>query len=173
MINSLKRLAVLPLLIAFVLNSLHAQSSSHKAIDTILTDYFGIYAALVETDLPATQRAAAKTSATLAELTSTNTSLFTAEDIQRIHAIAETDDIEAARALFLKFSEQLVTLLELRGVGAVAAYQMRSECAKDFYPKEGAVWLQPTPEVRNPYWGAQMLTCGNPEAEFLPQDASY
>jgi hypothetical protein len=34
--------------------------------------------------------------------------------------------------------------------------------------KKGAIWLSETKEIKNPYYGKKMLTCGNVKEEITP-----
>jgi Cu(I)/Ag(I) efflux system membrane fusion protein len=76
-------------------------------------------------------------------------------------------DLAGARKAFKPISHAVVTL----------ATQIRSSTAKQsfthFYcpmvPGGGGDWLQPGGELLNPYFGSQMLRCGEKVAEFPPR----
>ncbi len=67
-------------------------------------------------------------------------------------------DLDAARVAFLPFSTRLVDLVE-----RARAEQTEFRSLKVFYcsmaPKPG-LWFQAKGPLRNPYYGAEMLTCG-------------
>jgi Cu(I)/Ag(I) efflux system membrane fusion protein len=68
----------------------------------------------------------------------------------------DTEDIEAQRKAFSMLSDALITVIkqsQMEGVG----YQQH--CPMAF--GEGADWISQSEDVRNPYYGQQMLTCGS------------
>lgn len=83
-------------------------------------------------------------------------------------------DIKAAREAFKPVSDSVIALAtQLRGDGAEASFT-------HFYcpmvPGGGGDWLQPGVQLLNPYFGSQMLRCGEqvqvipPEGEPSSQD---
>lgn len=74
--------------------------------------------------------------------------------------IGSTDDIEAQRTAFSTLSDTLYKSIKAYGLGTATAFY-------DFCPmafnNQGAFWLSDTKEIRNPYFGDKMLTCGNVE----------
>ncbi|GGW56387.1 efflux RND transporter periplasmic adaptor subunit [Alishewanella tabrizica] len=74
-----------------------------------------------------------------------------AEDIQAVTELAE------ARALFYRHNLGLLRFAEL-GVLADGWYEAYCPMARD---GEGASWLQREAALRNPYFGAMMLRCGD------------
>lgn len=75
-----------------------------------------------------------------------------------IKAIEATDDIEAQRTSFAKFSQYMISHLEENPVKGVAIYS-------DFCPMarngKGAYWLSTDKEINNnPYMGDRMPHCG-------------
>ncbi|MGI8435890.1 MAG: hypothetical protein ACR2NX_03160 [Chthoniobacterales bacterium] len=64
-------------------------------------------------------------------------------------AIATAKDLETARAEFGKVSERAVTLAEGQGGYYVAKCPMVKKS-----------WVQTSTEIKNPYNGKEMLTCG-------------
>lgn len=69
------------------------------------------------------------------------------------------NDLDALRATFGELSMALASALERFGV-QVSTPVYRVHCPMAF-DGEGADWLQATEDVRNPYYGASMLTCGD------------
>ncbi|MBD1260692.1 DUF3347 domain-containing protein [Maribacter polysiphoniae] len=69
--------------------------------------------------------------------------------------IAATDDLERQRKAFSDLSNEMETLLK----GRVTS----GKIYKDFCPMAlngGAYWLSAIKDIRNPYYGAKMLSCG-------------
>jgi hypothetical protein len=69
-------------------------------------------------------------------------------------SLAEQKDIDSARREFGKLSENLVQYRKSYGKNQLEeAYVFVCDMAKQ-------VWLQDSEELRNPYYGSAMLTCG-------------
>lgn len=80
-----------------------------------------------------------------------------AKDIGKSAAsIALHKDIGQQRTFFAPLSEQVLQLLRLFGTDK-PVYETHCPMAFD---NKGANWLSDKPEVRNPYFGDQMLECG-------------
>lgn len=74
-------------------------------------------------------------------------------------AAAAAGDLAAIRAAFLQISNALIEASNRLGIaGGAPVYRIHCPMAFD---GEGGDWLQATDAVRNPYYGASMLTCGN------------
>ncbi len=80
--------------------------------------------------------------------------------------IAEAIGIKAARAEFQPLSDVLTRSVRQFGVSGVDALHI-AHCWMAFDYK-GASWLQTSPEIRNPYFGAEMLQCGSVEETLIP-----
>lgn len=70
------------------------------------------------------------------------------------------DNIKHQREHFLMMSENVYDLAKAFG-GGRALYH--DHCPMYNENKGGAMWLSETKEVKNPYFGAEMLTCGSVE----------
>lgn len=69
--------------------------------------------------------------------------------------IADTDNLERQRKAFSDLSNEMETLLR----GKITS----GKIYKDFCPMAmngGAYWLSAIKDIRNPYYGAKMLSCG-------------
>jgi Cu(I)/Ag(I) efflux system membrane fusion protein len=71
--------------------------------------------------------------------------------------IQGTDDIEAQRASFSTLSDNLYKSIKAYGLGGSIAYYDYCPMA---FNNQGAYWLSAQEEIRNPYFGDKMLTCG-------------
>ncbi len=94
--------------------------------------------------------------------------------------IATSDDVELQRDQFDFLSQALIKSVKTFGIGESTLYVQHCPMANG---DEGADWLSEEKEIRNPYFGEQMLTCGIvktvidetfknpilPEATKLPQ----
>lgn len=78
------------------------------------------------------------------------------ELVQSAEQLTNTKDIDAQRDHFMGLSQNMYLLMKASKVETPIYYQ--------FCPManggEGANWLSRNPEIRNPYYGAQMLSCG-------------
>jgi Cu(I)/Ag(I) efflux system membrane fusion protein len=80
--------------------------------------------------------------------------------------VARAGDIAAQRAAYERASNALIALVEAAGNPLPRiVYVARCPMAFD---NRGARWLQDSSAIRNPYFGASMLTCGSVEAQYAP-----
>jgi len=70
--------------------------------------------------------------------------------------LSETNDLKIQRAKFLKLSEMLIKSVKTFGVTGVVYQQF---CPMTNGGK-GGYWLSESEEIKNPYFGEQMLKCG-------------
>ncbi|WPP51874.1 efflux RND transporter periplasmic adaptor subunit [Catalinimonas niigatensis] len=69
----------------------------------------------------------------------------------------EAENLESQREHFAMLSESILEMTESFGLEKGKVY--RDFCPMAF-DNQGAFWLSETEEIRNPYFGEQMLTCG-------------
>lgn len=79
--------------------------------------------------------------------------------------IAQTSDVEEQRKHFETLSDNLIEAVEYFGVTEQTIY--RQYCPMAFRDK-GAYWLSGEKEIRNPYFGDMMLTCGEVKETYQP-----
>ena len=77
-------------------------------------------------------------------------------------AIAASSELAAQRAAFAELSEEIKPVLE-RGISQGTVYEQHCPMAFD---GQGANWFSDAAEIRNPYFGDKMLTCGRVVAEI-------
>jgi Protein of unknown function (DUF3347) len=77
--------------------------------------------------------------------------------------ITGSDDIEAQRTAFSALSENLYKSIKAYGLGTMTAYQ---EFCPMAFNDQGAYWISESKEIRNPYFGDKMLTCGRVTEEL-------
>jgi len=138
----------------------------HELSETLYTEYLAAQTALAGDDLPKAKAAAEKLLEGLNKMTPSLVQgaaspawiKFRAALQGGAQVIAEAKKIEAAREGFLPLSETLIEVTQAFGFNpgdnAVEAY-----CPMAF-GNQGASWLQIGQEIRNPYFGAEMLQCG-------------
>lgn len=72
-------------------------------------------------------------------------------------AISSSSAIEAQRSAFAGLSDQMYTAIKTFGLMEKTAYYQFCPMASG---NKGAYWLSEQQEIRNPYFGESMLTCG-------------
>ena len=82
---------------------------------------------------------------------------------QSATGIESKTDVEAQRKDFQTLSDHLIEAVELFGINRDKAY--RAYCPMAFGDK-GAYWLSEIEDIKNPYFGSAMLTCGENKAVY-------
>lgn len=72
-------------------------------------------------------------------------------------AIAKNDDLEIQRNHFVVLNEYLIPMIKSMDEIEQQLYIQTCPMAAN---NNGAFWLSSTKEIRNPYYGAKMRTCG-------------
>lgn len=132
--------------------------------------YIGIKNALVENN---TSDAASHASAMVKSLKGLDKSLFTSEQKkvydgvadelkENAEHISEKNDLKHERSHFVMMSEDMYNLVKAFGAG-MTLYHDHCPMARD---NMGAMWLSEFKEIRNPYFGEKMMTCGSVESMF-------
>ena len=141
-----------------------------KSLEGLYAAYFDVQKALASDKKPPADSAQALHKAALELSSDTALPAASAKLAQAIAAKSEHlhhMDLTGARKDFKAISHAIVTL----------ASQVRSEGARNsfthFYcpmvKDGGGDWLQPGGELLNPYFGSEMLRCGDKVQEFPPQ----
>lgn len=80
------------------------------------------------------------------------------KSIEMLDAIAANDNLENQRDHFVILNENMVPIaMSVNGTDAILYVQKCPMANKN----KGAVWLSTEEEIRNPYYGDAMLTCGS------------
>ncbi|TKD65175.1 efflux RND transporter periplasmic adaptor subunit [Flavobacterium sp. ASW18X] len=127
-----------------------------------LPSYLELKDALVASDAEKVSAFAKATSEKLKAITQTNLDKMLrshlSKSIEILDAIAKNSDLENQRSHFVVLNENLVAIvMNLEGLDDTL-YVQKCPMAND---NEGAVWLSMEEEIRNPYYGDAMLTCGS------------
>jgi hypothetical protein len=69
-------------------------------------------------------------------------------------AVEEAADLKTARAAFARLSEAVIAAASARG------WKDLGDVKLAYCPMVNGSWLQREQQIRNPYYGASMLTCG-------------
>ncbi|WP_340077729.1 efflux RND transporter periplasmic adaptor subunit [Leptobacterium sp. I13] len=141
------------------------------ALEKIVTQYANVKDALVATDLERTKENIKKFQSTIDQ---TDMKLFLGEAHivwmpleQRlkthIKAISEKAAIDEVREVFDELSETIIEIATVFGPFSRTLYVQYCPMAKQ---NNGAYWLSLSNEIRNPYFGDAMLTCGEVKNEI-------
>lgn len=153
--------------------TLEVSEAFRKQLTAFVQSYLPIKDALVKTDARETQAATnpAKTSLEKIDMKLLDTK---AHDIwmdllrpikNSLDKIAQTTDVEEQRKHFENLSDNLIEAVEYFGVVENTIY--RQYCPMAF-KDQGAYWLSSEKEIRNPYFGDMMLTCGEVKETYQP-----
>ena len=80
------------------------------------------------------------------------------QSLKMLEAISSNENIENQREHFVILNENLIALAINTKPGTTALYVQKCPMANN---NRGAMWLSAEKEVKNPYYGEAMLTCGS------------
>jgi hypothetical protein len=135
--------------------------------EIILKDYFNLKDALVNDDNAKAKELAGTLTNSLIAFDASNyseseqTKLKSGIDSAKEHAqLIEENEIKEQRAHFKKLSTTITEMVAITGT-EMTLYEQ-------FCPMydRGTAWLSTKKEIRNPYYGSQMLTCGVVQREI-------
>ena len=84
---------------------------------------------------------------------------------ENLKLIANTGELATQRAAFVPLSSALILAVEQFGIANTTFYQQHCPMADS---NKGADWLSLEKEIRNPYYGDAMLSCGSVERTITP-----
>lgn len=82
---------------------------------------------------------------------------------KQLGIISGNTDMEKQRQAFVKFNPAFFKAVDTYGLSDVKAYYQFCPMAND---DQGAYWISSEKQIRNPYYGDQMLTCGEVRREI-------
>ncbi len=141
-----------------------------KAVTDFLKLADALAATLADDDVKEFNALAAKThSATpalMAAFESTNVWQALVQPIEKVGHLGAADNLQTARKAFYQFSTAIVPLAQAarKGNKEFASVKVfRCPMTKDAFPgaPNRADWMQLQPDVRNPWFGKEMLDCGS------------
>ena len=134
-------------------------SSTVTQTDTakVYQAYLTVKDDLVNTDGKAAQKSAAQLSETLSSIKGCTE----ATDLTK--RMAATNDIKSQRILFLQVSQDVIPLVKGMKDKAEPIYVAYCPMADD---GRGGYWLSAQKEIKNPYYGSEMLECGEVKEEI-------
>jgi hypothetical protein len=137
-----------------------------QQIATVFTSYVNLKDAFVASDSKKIIQEASGTSEALSKVDMKLVSGAAHNDWMNYHSpiqgalkeIQSSGDIEAQRKSFSALSDNLYKSIKAFGLGGKEAFYEYCPMAFD---NEGAYWLSDQEQIRNPYFGDKMLTCGS------------
>lgn len=140
--------------------------SFKKQLLNLSSSYLSLKDALVATNSIEAQKAINEVSASLAKIDMSllkgDAHNFWMEQLgaMQTHSekIAASDKIEEQRAQFDFLSQALIKSVKVFGIGEATLYVQHCPMANG---NNGADWLSAQENIKNPYFGDQMLTCGS------------
>ncbi len=151
-------------------NSAEAESTPGKRIfskaftvemATLIPAYLKMKDALVAGDVPVAQAGARELGRLMSAIPTNGLGAdekSVHEDSQdQVKAIADSEVLETQRKHFVRLNEVLIPTIETSGSGAQTLYVQTCPMANN---NKGAIWLSAQKEIRNPYYGDAMLSCG-------------
>jgi hypothetical protein len=133
------------------LKTSQAVSLKDDQLNAIYPYYQHLTAALVEADATEAKVAAAAIELGAKEIPGAGSISSLASKI------AATNDIETQRIEFAALSNHFIALLKKAGIGGGELYIAHCPMASN---DKGADWVTNSREIKNPYFGESMLTCG-------------
>lgn len=131
--------------------SADAESKTMK-VNEVLKAYYGIKNALVSADLGtamiATNKLKARANGKIADLAD---------------KMNQSTDLEGKRKVFEELSSAIYEEVKANGGNKSTVYKIFCPMAFD---NKGAFWLNESSEVKNPYFGDEMLDCGEVKEEL-------
>jgi membrane fusion protein, copper/silver efflux system len=143
-----------------------------EQFSTMLTEYFELKDALVQTDAATASAQAGEFRAALertdeATLEDGNRQEWVSrkrEMDQAATTIQQSSDVEQQRTAFQTISNRLIESVQTYGTGTQqTVYQQFCPMA---FNDTGAAWLAQEKKIANPYFGDRMLRCGEVQREF-------
>jgi len=158
----LLRFYIAVLIIVFAVQAAKAQS-----INNVLTAYF-----TVKNDLVADNASAAKThvvdlssavkAVTADKIPAEQLPAWKRVQLSATH-IGEAKDIDMQRDYFAVLSDNMITLTKALKFNSAPVYQQ-------YCPMKKVNWLSEAPAIKNPFYGKQMLTCGQVTETLVAAD---
>jgi hypothetical protein len=141
-------------------HSAHASSSQEKNspafkddnIGTAYTHYVHLKDALVASNAADAKKAAEDLQKSLSGIAESKSTTDAAK------AVSSTSDLNQQRKAFSTLSNEMTTLVKTSKLSSGTLYIEYCPMANS---NEGAFWLSNEKEIKNPYFGDMMLTCGS------------
>jgi len=125
-------------------------------LTTLYNDYLHVKAALVNTDAKRTQKEAQK----LAKDLEGKEALTNARQVAVL--MAKEKDVKKQREFFVGLTNEVLASIQ----GNITKGKVIQQMCPMAFEGKGGFWLSNSKEIRNPYYGDEMLACGAVMKEF-------
>jgi hypothetical protein len=129
----------------------------NDTISNIYAQYIRLKDALVKSDTASAGKAATDLSAALNVIKGCESSTTTAREI------GSSNDIKEQRLKFLKLSSDIIPMVKNTKLTSGSIFVLYCPMANQ---GNGGYWLSSSKEVQNPYYGDEMLDCGEVKEEI-------
>ncbi len=151
----MKKLTVMIILLVTALSQTSfAQDTSKVQTSSLLKGYYDIKNSLISGDAKLTATSA---NGFIGVLNGIDYKIISEGNVNALlkdaTAISESKDINEQRKIFENLSLNMTELAKAVDLSDESIYQM-------YCPMKGAYWLSSEKEIKNPYFGNSMLTCG-------------
>ena len=141
----------------------------------VLGNYFSLKDALVQSDLETAKEETAGITQSLSDVADWAEGYARQEQVEtmvtelrkQVAKIEAAKNIDQARKAFIPFSDYMIRISKKAGPFAVPVYVQFCPMADN---NRGAYWLSTDEQIRNPYYGDMMLTCGEVRDVIGEQD---
>ena len=127
---------------------------SDKMTETLFNRYQNVRTALIDSDADAVQMAARKLAVSISKEHENMLAI--------VKKLAEESNIERQRALFSELTDQVEPILK----EAISTGTLYKQFCPMAFQGKGGYWISNREEIRNPYYGQKMLTCGKVTEEI-------
>jgi Cu(I)/Ag(I) efflux system membrane fusion protein len=144
-----------------------AATTASTVMNNILQQYYKLHDAMVEADVPAADSSAARLKASLESLPLADLQQDTAaagkirsslESIRgELDGLQGEQQIKGKRQEFSMVSDMMYDLVKAAHPAGIKTYHQFCPMA---FEGKGAYWLSSNADIRNPYYGHDMLNCG-------------
>ncbi len=153
--------------------SMEVTDAFRKQFTGVIKAYLQLKDAFVESDVQQVRSAISPLLGKLDEVKSDQLESAAKEKwreiISRLPVVLEDmekeNDIADQRVHFEDLSDHMIEAVELFGVEGITLYRQFCPMAFD---NKGAYWLSEEKQIKNPYWGDEMLTCGEVKETYRP-----
>lgn len=136
-----------------------------QQLSTVFTAYVSLKDAFISSDVSKVKSEAANTNQAISQVDMKLLSGAAHNDWMNylspmqsaLKEIETSNDIEAQRKAFSTLSDNMYKSIKAFGLGGKEAFYEYCPMA---FNNEGAYWLSDHEQIRNPYFGEKMLTCG-------------
>ncbi|WP_040574554.1 efflux RND transporter periplasmic adaptor subunit [Pontibacter sp. BAB1700] len=148
-----------------------APEAFQQQLTQLIDQYYTLKNALVASDVPAARQAAGTFVVTLGQVNMGELDGKMHDQWMALlptlksnaEAIQKSRDLEKQRAAFSPLSDHVIEAVKVFGIQHDVAYIQSCPMALG---DKGAFWLSEIKDIRNPYFGEAMLTCGETEETY-------